>query len=217
MDELRAYINKLRNDFSLQTLDEALVNKDPVLQFAKWFKEAVEAKVPDPNTMIVSTVSPEGKPTSRVVSLRNFNKNGFSFYTNYNSKKGKDISANPNVCLNFFWPQLERQLRVDGVATMQTTEESDLYFNSRPKESQLGAWASPQSEKVSSRKEIDEKLAKITEKFNGKEISRPPFWGGYTVKPTSLEFWQGRPSRLHDRILYTILSDNSWKIERLAP
>ena len=217
MDELRAYINKLRNDFCLQTLDEASVNKDPILQFAKWFKEAVEAKVPDPNAMILSTVSSEGKPTSRVVFLRNFNEDGFSFYTNYNSKKGKDINANPNVCLNFFWPQLERQLRVDGVATMQTTEESDLYFNSRPKESQLGAWASPQSEKVSSRKEIDEKMTKITEKFNGKEISRPPFWGGYTVKPISLEFWQGRPSRLHDRILYTILSDNSWKIERLAP
>ena len=217
MDELRAYINGLRNDFSLQTLDETLVNKDPVLQFAAWFKEAVEAKIPDPNAMVISTVSLEGKPTSRVVLLRNFNEKGFTFYTNYNSKKGKDISANPNVCLNFFWPQLERQLRVDGTAVMQTAAESDLYFNSRPKESKLGAWASPQSEKVSSRKEIDEKLAEITAKFNEKEISRPPFWGGYTIKPTSVEFWQGRPNRLHDRILYTLLNDDSWKIERLAP
>lgn len=217
MDELRAYINGLRNEFSLQTLDEASVNKDPVLQFAAWFKEAVEAKIPDPNAMVISTVSPEGKPTSRVVLLRNFNEKGFTFYTNYNSKKGKDISVNPNVCLNFFWPQLERQLRVDGAAVMQTTAESDLYFNSRPKESKLGAWASPQSEKVSSRKEIDEKLAEITAKFNEKEISRPPFWGGYTIKPTSVEFWQGRPNRLHDRILYTLLNDDSWKIERLAP
>lgn len=217
MDELKAYLNKLRTDFSLKTLDEKLVKEDPLLQFGQWLMEAVESQVPDPNAMMLSTVSPDGSPTARIVLLRNFNEQGFVFYTNYNSKKGKDIEANPKVCLSFFWPQLERQIRIDGTAFMQSPEESDTYFKSRPPESQLGAWASPQSEKVSSRKEIDDRLAEVSVKLQGKEITRPPFWGGYTVKASSFEFWQGRVSRLHDRILYTNVKNDTWKIERLAP
>ncbi len=217
MENLRLYINTLRHDFTKQTLDKKDVNEDPVLQFEKWFKEAVDAKVNEPNAMGLSTVSAAGKPSSRIVLLRNFDKKGFVFYTNYNSRKGTEINENSNAALLFFWPELERQVRIEGVLTKQTAEESDQYFNTRPRESKLGAWSSEQSKKIESREILDRAYENNSKKFQDKEISRPDFWGGYLLSPTMLEFWQGRPGRLHDRILYTLSSNSTWLIDRLSP
>jgi pyridoxamine 5'-phosphate oxidase len=216
MDDLRNYINTLRHDFSKQTLDEKDVHINPVTQFSKWFQEAVDSKVNEPNAMCLSTVSSEGKPSSRILLLRNFSEEGFVFYTNYTSRKGEEISANPNVALLFFWPELERQVRIVGKLIKQSKEESDLYFNSRPRTSKLGAWTSAQSKIIASRKVLDEEYKKLSDKFPGEDVPRPDFWGGYILKPETMEFWQGRPSRLHDRILYTN-EGQVWKIERLAP
>jgi pyridoxamine 5'-phosphate oxidase len=216
MEDLRLYINSLRHDFSKQTLDIKDVNTDPVLQFEKWFKEAVDSKVNEPNAMGISTVSVEGKPSSRIVLLRNFDENGFIFYTNYNSKKGMDISKNPNAAILFFWPELERQVRIEGTLKKQTPEESNMYFNSRPRGSKLGAWTSEQSKVIADRNVLDKAYEENLKKFPTNEVPRPEFWGGYVLAPRSMEFWQGRPSRLHDRILYT-LENKNWKIERLSP
>ncbi len=216
MKDLRLYINSLRHDFAKQTLDESDVNANPVLQFKKWFKEAVDAKINEPNAMTVSTATIDGKPSARILLLRNFNENGFVFYTNYNSRKGSDIEANPHCALLFFWPELERQVRIEGILQKQTAQESDLYFNTRPRGSKLGAWTSEQSKVIASRKVLDNKYKKLSEKYPNKNIPRPPYWGGYLLKPVSIEFWQGRPNRLHDRILYT-MENKIWIIERLAP
>lgn len=216
MEDLRLYINTLRHDFAKQSLDEKDVNQDAVLQFEKWFKEAVDSKVLEPNTMTLATATAEGKPSARIVLLRNFNENGFVFYTNYVSRKGNEILENPNCALLFFWPELERQVRIEGVLSKQTSEESDMYFNSRPRTSKLGAWTSAQSKVIESRKVLDEEYEKLSVKYPDEQVPRPPHWGGYILKPSVIEFWQGRPSRLHDRILYT-QENNAWKIERLAP
>lgn len=223
MEDLRLYINTLRHDFTKQTLDEKEIDKNPIMQFEKWFKEAVEAKVNEPNAMTVSTASKDGKPSSRIVLLRNFNDSGFVFYTNYKSRKGEEISDNPHAALLFFWPELERQVRIEGTLLKQSSEESDLYFNARPRTSKLGAWTSAQSKVIESRKVLDEEYEKLSKKYSGENIPRPAHWGGYILKPNSIEFWQGRPSRLHDRILYLLNNSNfanrqaDWKIERLAP
>lgn len=216
MEDLRLYINNLRHDFAKNALNEKDVNADPILQFEKWFKEAVNAKVNEPNAMTVATADDEGKPSARIVLLRNFNENGFVFYTNYNSRKGTEILKNSFASLLFFWPELERQVRIEGVLSKQSAEESDLYFNSRPRESKLGAWTSSQSKVISSRAALDEEYEKISKKYPNENIPRPPYWGGYILKPDVIEFWQGRPSRLHDRILYSV-EKNNWRIERLAP
>ena len=216
MEDLRTYINSLRHDFTKQMLDKTDVNTDPVLQFEKWFKEAVDAKVNEPNAMSISTVSAEGKPSSRIVLLRNFDQDGFVFYSNYNSRKGMEIHANPYASLLFFWPELERQVRIEGVLKKQSPEESNLYFNSRPRESKLGAWTSEQSKKIESRAVLDRAYAENEKKYPGNEVPRPAFWGGYVLIPESIEFWQGRASRLHDRILYS-REGKSWKIDRLSP
>jgi pyridoxamine 5'-phosphate oxidase len=216
MEDLRLYINTLRHDFSKQTLDETEVNTDPVLQFKKWFQEAVDSKVNEPNAMTVCTATVDGKPSARILLLRNFNENGFVFYTNYTSRKGTEILENPNCALLFFWPELERQVRIEGVLKKQTTQESDMYFNSRPRGSKLGAWTSEQSKVIASRKILDEEYEKLSKKYPDEQVPRPPHWGGYVLQPLSIEFWQGRPSRLHDRIVYT-KENNTWKIERLAP
>ncbi|MCW3071054.1 MAG: Pyridoxamine 5-phosphate oxidase [Bacteroidetes bacterium] len=215
MDDIRNYINTLRHDFSKESLDEKDVHKNPVTQFSKWFREAVDAKVNEPNAMALSTVSAEGKPSSRIVLLRNFDENGFVFYTNYTSRKGEEIMGNPNAALLFFWPELERQVRIEGILKKQTAEESDMYFNSRPRGSKLGAWTSTQSKVIADRNVLDEEYAKLDKKYPG-DVPRPAHWGGYVLTPQSVEFWQGRQSRLHDRILFTLEKEN-WTIERLAP
>lgn len=216
MEDLRLYINTLRHDFSKQTLDESQVDKSPFLQFEKWFKEAVDAHVNEPNAMTVATASKSGKPAARILLLRNFNENGFVFYTNYSSRKGEEIDENPNCALLFFWPELERQVRIEGKLIKQSSAESDLYFNSRPRTSKLGAWTSPQSKVVKNRKELDELYEQTSQRFPSEDVPRPPHWGGFVLQPDSIEFWQGRPSRMHDRILYTLVNGN-WRIERLAP
>jgi pyridoxamine 5'-phosphate oxidase len=216
MEDLRLYINTLRHDFSKQTLDESDVNKSPFLQFEKWFKEAVDAHVNEPNAMTVATASTSGMPAARILLLRNFNENGFVFYSNYVSRKGEEIAANPQCALLFFWPELERQVRIEGILEKQTAEESDIYFNTRPRTSKLGAWTSPQSKVVANRKALDDAYEEMSKQYPTDNVPRPPHWGGYVLKPSSIEFWQGRPSRMHDRILYTAVNSN-WKIERLAP
>ena len=216
MEDLKLYINNLRHDFSKKTLDKVDVNKNPILQFETWFKEAVESNVNEPNAMTVCTSTKEGKPSARIVLLRNFNENGFVFYTNYTSRKGVEVLENPNCALLFFWPELERQVRIEGVLQLQSETESDSYFNNRPRGSKLGAWVSEQSKIIQSRKVLDEKYSELSAKYPDDNIPRPSYWGGYILKPSSIEFWQGRPSRLHDRILFSLVN-NAWEIERLAP
>ena len=217
MKDLKEYISQLRYDFSKQTLDESEVNTNPIIQFESWFKEAVEAQVLSPNAMVVSTASKDAVTTARVLLLRNFDEKGFVFYTNHNSKKGNQIDHNPHVALTFFWPELERQIRIEGTVDKQTDEESDEYFVVRPEGSKLGAWASQQSSVVESRAVMDAKFKEMQNHFRGKEIPRPAFWGGYLVKPTMFEFWQGRPNRFHDRIAYVQDENRNWEIERLSP
>jgi pyridoxamine 5'-phosphate oxidase len=216
MEDLRNYINTLRHDFAKRTLDEKDVLADPVLQFERWFREAVDAKVNEPNAMSLSTVSESGRPSSRILLLRNFDQQGFVFYTNYTSRKGEEIAQNNKASLLFFWPELERQVRIEGILIKQTEEESDSYFKSRPRSSKLGAWTSAQSKVIGSREELEKEYEKLSQKYPGDDVPRPPHWGGYRLKHSSVEFWQGRPSRLHDRIWYTYEHD-AWKIRRLAP
>jgi pyridoxamine 5'-phosphate oxidase len=217
MEDLRSYINTLRFDFNKSVLDESILEKNPLDQFKKWFIEAVEANEPTPNAMVLCTISLLNKPSARIMLLRNFNENGFVFYTNYFSRKGQDIKENTNVALLFYWPLLERQVRIEGVIEKQGEEDSDIYFNARPDGSKLGAWTSQQSHAIENRKELDKKYEEMKTYFTGGSIPRPPFWGGYIIKPTYYEFWQGRPSRLHDRLTYTKVNDQAWKINRLAP
>jgi pyridoxamine 5'-phosphate oxidase len=216
MEDLRNYLNSIRHDFAKETLDEHDVIENPLFQFAKWFEEAVAAQVIDPNAMTLCSATKEGKPSARIVLLRNFSEIGFVYYSNYNSRKGAEIEKNPNCALLFFWPELERQIRIEGVVQKQSSEESDLYFNSRPRESKLGAWTSEQSKKIINREVLNKEFEKISLQYPDENVPRPPHWGGYLLKPITIEFWQGRPNRLHDRILYTI-ENNTWKIERLAP
>lgn len=216
MEDLRAYINNLRHDFVKQTLDKKDVNANPIIQFTKWFKEAVESKVNEPNAMTLATASVEGKPSARIVLLRNFDENGFIFYTNYTSRKGGEILKNPYASILFFWPELERQVRIEGKLSKQSAEESDNYFNTRPRTSKIGAWTSEQSRVVASRKALDDEYEKNSLKYPGENVPRPIYWGGYVLEPNSIEFWQGRPNRLHDRLLYTKVN-SGWKIDRLAP
>lgn len=216
MKDLNAYINSLRHDFSSESLDEKNVFHNPFSQFEKWLKEAIEAKIHEPNAMSLSTASKEGKPSSRIVLLRNFDENGFVFYSNYQSRKAEKLALNPYAALLFFWPELGRQVHIEGIVQKQSEEESEKYFNSRPYGNKLGAWASNQSKVIASRSVLEEELERLTKKFPDENIPRPPHWGGYIMKPITIEFWQGRESRLHDRILYTH-QKMDWKIERLAP
>jgi pyridoxamine 5'-phosphate oxidase len=215
MEDFSKYIKELRKDFSGELLDENAVAKNPVTQFDLWFKEAVKANANEPNAMVVSTAH-NNKPSARIVLLREYGDNGFAFFTNYQSRKGKDLSENPNACLTFFWPELERQVRIEGKTIVNTKEASDNYFNSRPRNSRIGAWSSPQSKVIKNREELEKLVTDFDKKYPDENVPRPEHWGGYLVKPEYFEFWQGRPSRLHDRICYT-LENGKWKIERLAP
>lgn len=207
----------IRKDYRKAKLDVADVDKDPVKQFGKWFGEALQAEVMEANAMNLSTVNREGRPSARMVLLKGLENNRFVFYTNYQSKKGKDLEENPACALTFFWPELERQVRVGGIASRVSSEVSDLYFKSRPIESQVGAWASPQSILIESRTILEQRFEQMRKKFEGlSALPRPHQWGGFQVEPFEVEFWQGGPGRLHDRIQY-LKVDGSWKIYRLAP
>ena len=210
-------IADIRKDYKLETLNENDTEQDPIKQFEKWWYQATESNIDEVNAMTISTVGENNKPSSRIVLLKGFNENGFIFYTNYESHKSNDIKTNPNVSLVFFWKELERQVRIEGTAVKVSADESDAYFNSRPEQSKIGAWASPQSNVIASREELEKKEAAFKLKFTGATIRRPAHWGGYIIKPTLIEFWQGRPGRLHDRICYSLTESGAWKKERLAP
>lgn len=207
---------ELRKDYARAALDENGVDTDPVIQFEKWFEEACKAQMTEPNAMILSTVSELGKPSSRVVLLKSFDARGFVFFTNYESRKGKEISANPNVSLLFFWPELERQIRIEGTAERISRSESLAYYVSRPVNSKLGAWASMQSAVIDGRMILEKTWEQFKARFEGSEIPIPDFWGGYRIVPAAFEFWQGRQSRLHDRISY-VQQNSTWSISRLSP
>lgn len=211
-------LSDYRKSYEKQELLESNCPENPMELFQKWFINADNSDaVEETNAMTIATIGKDGFPKSRVVLLKKYTWEGFIFYTNYNSEKGKAIDDNNQICISFFWPALEQQIIIKGVAEKQAENLSDGYFESRPDGSKLGAWASEQSKVVSSREELDESLKTFEQKFEGKEIPRPEHWGGFLVKPVSLEFWQGRPNRMHDRIKYSLQEDFSWKLERLAP
>jgi pyridoxamine 5'-phosphate oxidase len=217
MSEVNQHISQLREDFMKGELSETNLNKTPDLQFEQWMKDAIDAKVNEVPACNLATVDKNNKPSARIIYLREFSTNEFYFYTNYDSRKGIQISENPNVCLTFFWPELERQIRIEGVITKKAeAEKSDVYFNARPQDSKIGAWSSPQSRVLNNREELNTFIEGNKTKFNNQKIPRPEFWGGYVIKANYYEFWQGRKNRLHDRIAFT-LENGNWKIERLAP
>lgn len=217
MSQVNQHISQLREDFMKGELSENNLNKTPDLQFEQWMKDAIDAKVNEVPACNLATVDKNNKPSARIIYLREFSNNEFYFYTNYDSRKGQQIAENPNVCLTFFWPELERQIRIEGVITQKAeAEKSDAYFNARPLDSKIGAWSSPQSRVLNNREELNTFIEGNKTKFNNQEIPRPEFWGGYVIKANYYEFWQGRKNRLHDRIAFT-LENGNWKIERLAP
>lgn len=210
-------VSIIRNEYSKKSLTKEDLADDPVVQFQIWMDEAVEARVDEPTAMSIATVDIKNHPSTRMVLLKGILNGKFYFYTNYNSRKGLDIADNPNVAVTFFWAEIERQVNITGTAEKATEEESDAYFDSRPYSSRIGAWASPQSRVISDRAFIMKEFLKYSTKFAGRKVPRPPHWGGYAISPRSFIFWQGRPSRLHDRIRYTLQADGQWLKDRLAP
>ena len=209
-------IADIRKDYQLAALDEATAGDNPLAFFRKWFAEAQAADADEVNAMTLATVNAAGVPHARIVLLKALDDKGFTFFTNYTSGKAADMNENPNVSLVFFWKELERQVCVEGKVEKVSEEESDAYFQSRPEGSRLGAWASPQSQQIATRDILDENYSKYQQEF-GSNIPRPPHWGGYRVIPSQIEFWQGRSSRMHDRIFFTLTSAGNWQISRLAP
>ena len=221
-------IADIRKDYKLASLEEADVAANPIDQFTRWWNEAVASQIDEVNAMTLATANAAGVPAARIVLLKGYNPNGFIFFTNYESDKGKNLAQNPHAAIVFFWKELERQIRIEGTVEKVSAEESDRYFNSRPASSRIGAWASPQSAVIENRMVIEQNVERYSSIFANDSIERPDHWGGYIVKPTSIEFWQGRSSRLHDRIKYTLensaynaatdtRTELNWKIERLAP
>jgi len=214
---ISADLAALRRSYAMASLSESDVSPDPFVQMERWLQEALSSQLPEPTAMTLATVSADGLPNARVVLLKGFDHRGLVFYTNYESRKGVELAQNPQAALLFFWPELERQVRIKGRTERVSPDESLTYFQSRPKESQLGAWASPQSQVISGRDVVELRYQELVEQFKHDEVlPLPPFWGGYRVVPTYFEFWQGRPSRLHDRICYQH-GDQGWAIARLAP
>ncbi len=210
-------IADIRKDYKLKELLETEVASDPFAQFAVWWQEATASEIDEVNAMTLATATNDGLPDARIVLLKGFDEKGFVFYTNYESAKGKALAANPNACLVFFWKELERQVRIYGTVEKVSAEMSDAYFNSRPLGSRIGALVSNQSNVIENRTVLEQKTEQLTKLAETEQITRPDHWGGYIVIPNSIEFWQGRSSRLHDRLKYTKQKQNNWRIERLAP
>ena len=208
-------LSALRNDYSLKTLEESQVDRDPLKQFGVWMVEAIHARVPEPTAMSLATIGADGRPAGRIVLLKGLDARGFVFYTNYESRKGRELAANPQAALAFMWKELERQVRIEGRVEKVTPEDSSAYFVTRPLGSRIGAWASPQSEVIANRGWLEKRWEELSAQ-HGESPARPPHWGGYRVMPDYLEFWQGRRSRLHDRVVYKRAGD-AWTIARLAP
>ena len=210
-------VARLRQEYTRTGLDEFNAAPDPIEQFRGWFDDALAADLHEPNAMTLATATPEGRPSARTVLIKGFDERGFVFYTNYGGRKARELEANPQCALVFYWGELERQVRVEGRAGRVSEEESDAYFTSRPRGSQLGAWASEQSRPVEDRGTLERRLRELEREYEGREVPRPPFWGGYRVEPETVEFWQGRENRLHDRLLYCRLGDGGWRRSRLQP
>lgn len=214
-DAIATTLAQLRKEYALKTLDEGDVDRDPVKQFGRWMLEAIDAQVPEPSAMTLATVDARGRPTARVVLLKGVDARGFVFFTNYESRKGRELEFQPQAALSFFWKELERQVRIEGIVEKVSELESAAYFETRPLGSRIGAWASPQSRSIPDRGWLEKRWAELTEQY-GEKPPRPPHWGGYRLVPDYLELWQGRQSRLHDRIAYA-REGSAWKVSRLAP
>ena len=209
-------IKNLRLNYKKSTIDFKNLAENPIHYFMNWFEDALKVNKQEANACVLSTISSDNRPSSRVVLLKDVNESGFTFFTNYQSSKAKDIDANPNVALNFYWPELERQVRITGTAKKNSINDSDTYFESRPRDSQMGAWLSDQSEVIGLGYNFIDKLSSLESKFKDKAVTRPLHWGGYCIMPVKVEFWQGRPSRLHDRLVYE-MKNGKWIYKRLAP
>ncbi len=215
-EKTTAQLEQLRKDYSNARLEEDMVGDDPIAFFKQWFNEALESGVPEPSAVCLSTATSNGIPSGRMVLLKGIEEGGFNIYTNYNSRKGQELAENPHAAITAFWAELERQVRIEGRVEKLSRERSQAYFQSRPEGSRIGAWASPQSETIADREELERLQREYEQKFEGEEIPIPEHWGGYRVQPTAIEFWQGRPSRLHDRLRFRKAGD-AWQLARLAP
>jgi pyridoxamine 5'-phosphate oxidase len=209
-------IASLRREYAAARLDEAEVDRDPIRQFARWFEEARQAELLEPNAMTLATASADGSPSARIVLLRSADERGFAFFTDYRSRKGRELEANPRAALVFYWGELERQVRVSGTVSRVSRDENEAYFLSRPRGSRLGAWTSHQSTVIEARADLEERLEAMAARFDGGDVPLPPHWGGFRVRPDAIEFWQGRENRLHDRVRY-LREAGAWKVERLSP
>lgn len=215
VDEKR--LGELRHEYKRASLDESDARENPIEQFQHWFDETLAAELHEPNAMTIATATREGRPSVRVVLLKGFDERGFVFHTNYQGRKGSELEDNPLCALLFYWGELERQVRIEGTATRVSVEESDEYFKSRPRGGHIGAWASEQSRPITDRAALEKRVGELEEQYQGQEIPRPQFWGGYRVEPESMEFWQGRENRLHDRLLYSVSGGGRWEMKRLQP